>query len=393
MVAQPGDDAAKAGATPTATSSSSAAASPGCRSRCSSRAPTPATTSGDRRHRAPGASGAEAAHKVGESTVEIGAHYFADVLGVRRHLEREQLQKFGFRFFFSDRRDDIDQVTEIGASRFLPTGELPARPGHGSRTTSALQARAAGVRFVRRGTVRESVRLAEGRADHVVEIADGRRRAPQRSLPLAGRRVGSTPACSSVDWGWRSRTPTTPTPSGSGSVTGSTWTSWSDDPEWLARCHPPKRWLSTSHLCGARLLGLADPASLGRAFGRHRRRRDQLHPIDTMNTFETAMDWLARHQPRLHRELEAKSRPAAGLPVLARFSYDCKRVFDGHGRWALTGEAGLFLDPYYSPGSDYIAIATRTSAIWSRGTSAGEPVARPRRDLPARLLLALRNRR
>jgi hypothetical protein len=31
-------------------------------------------------------------------------------------------------------------------------------------------------------------------------------------------------------------------------------------------------------------------------------------------------------------------------------------VFSGQ-RWALTGEAGLFLDPFYSPGSDFIAIA------------------------------------
>ncbi|HEY5614160.1 MAG TPA: FAD-dependent oxidoreductase, partial [Lysobacter sp.] len=29
----------------------------------------------------------EAAFKVGESTVEIGAHYFADVLGFHDHLE------------------------------------------------------------------------------------------------------------------------------------------------------------------------------------------------------------------------------------------------------------------------------------------------------------------
>jgi hypothetical protein len=26
-------------------------------------------------------------------------------------------------------------------------------------------------------------------------------------------------------------------------------------------------------------------------------------------------------------------------------------------RWALTGEAGLFLDPFYSPGTDFIAIS------------------------------------
>ena len=42
----------------------------------------------------------EAAHKVGESSVEIGAHYFDKVLGLGDHLKQNQLRKFGFRFFF-----------------------------------------------------------------------------------------------------------------------------------------------------------------------------------------------------------------------------------------------------------------------------------------------------
>lgn len=63
----------------------------------------------------------EAAFKVGESMVEIGAHYFADVLGLRDHLEQDQVRKFGFRFFFSDGRDDLASCTEIGVSRLLPT--------------------------------------------------------------------------------------------------------------------------------------------------------------------------------------------------------------------------------------------------------------------------------
>ncbi|RYF36432.1 MAG: halogenase, partial [Comamonadaceae bacterium] len=62
-----------------------------------------------------------AAHKVGESTVEIGAHYFAEVLGLKPHLQADQLKKFGFRFFFNDRRPDVDGVTELGASTFLST--------------------------------------------------------------------------------------------------------------------------------------------------------------------------------------------------------------------------------------------------------------------------------
>ena len=38
----------------------------------------------------------EAAFKIGESTVEIGAHYFENVLGLRSHLMEKQLKKFGF---------------------------------------------------------------------------------------------------------------------------------------------------------------------------------------------------------------------------------------------------------------------------------------------------------
>ena len=62
-----------------------------------------------------------AAHKVGESSVEIAAHYFGHVLGLRSYLERAQLKKFGFRFFFSEGVHDLTQVTELGASTFLPT--------------------------------------------------------------------------------------------------------------------------------------------------------------------------------------------------------------------------------------------------------------------------------
>src|SRR5262245_53370170 len=54
----------------------------------------------------------EAAHKVGESTVEIGANYLDTVLGLDGHLRQSQLKKFGFRFFFNDGARAVDQVTE-----------------------------------------------------------------------------------------------------------------------------------------------------------------------------------------------------------------------------------------------------------------------------------------
>src|SRR5262249_48284717 len=63
----------------------------------------------------------EAAHKVGESTVEISAHYLRDILGLQEHLETQQLIKFGLRFFFStDDNRDITHRVELGHSGLLP---------------------------------------------------------------------------------------------------------------------------------------------------------------------------------------------------------------------------------------------------------------------------------
>ena len=63
----------------------------------------------------------EAAFKVGESSVEIGAHYFEAILGLRAHLETHQLRKFGFRFFFNEGLDALDQCVELGTSEVFPT--------------------------------------------------------------------------------------------------------------------------------------------------------------------------------------------------------------------------------------------------------------------------------
>jgi hypothetical protein len=76
-----------------------------------------------------------------------------------------------------------------------------------------------------------------------------------------------------------------------------------------------------------------------------------------MNTFEKAMAWLEIHQPLLHRDLQGKRHLLQDFAFFRRFSYGCSRVYDGNRRWALTGEAGLFLDPFYSPGGDFIAIS------------------------------------
>ncbi|CAN5712902.1 tryptophan 7-halogenase [soil metagenome] len=293
----------------------------------------------------------EAAFKVGESSVEIGAHYFSEVLGLRPHLDDAQLRKFGFRFFFSDGRDDVDRCTELGVSRVLP---MPTWQIDRGRFENFLgeEARRLGVSF-RDGSVVRAIALGTGDAPHRIDVdrdgatdalearwvvdASGRAGLLKRKLDLAEANDHDAGAV----W-WRVDGHVDPN-------------DWSDDADWLARCEPPDRWRSTNHMCGPGywvwLIPLASGAhSVGIVCD------PALHPLESMNTHAKAMDWLRRHQPRVAADLDAPGHAVQDFAFLRNFSYGCKQVFSGD-RWAITGEAGVFLDPFYSPGSDFIAIA------------------------------------
>ena len=62
-----------------------------------------------------------AAHKVGESTVELASHYLREVLDLKGYLEEHELPKHGLRFFFkSHTKEDIASRVELGPRYRLP---------------------------------------------------------------------------------------------------------------------------------------------------------------------------------------------------------------------------------------------------------------------------------
>ena len=294
----------------------------------------------------------EAAFKIGESTVEIGAHYFEQVLGLKQHLMDKQLKKFGFRFFFSEGRRDIEAVTELGARRALPVGSWQIDRGiFENFLGEEVQRR--GMHFVDQAMVRD-VELSEatnglhqvtwqrnGEAVQTTQArwvidACGRAGLLKRKLKLA---KGNDHPVHSV-W-FRIKDRITPD-------------DWSQDPVWRSRCDTPTRWLSTNHLVGAGYWVWLIPLSSGsHSVGIVADPR--WHPLEQMNTFERAMDWLKLHQPRLHDDLDGKRDKLQDFAFFKRFSYDCEQLLSPR-RWALAGESGRFLDPFYSPGSDFIAI-------------------------------------
>ncbi|HEY2257258.1 MAG TPA: NAD(P)/FAD-dependent oxidoreductase [Variovorax sp.] len=292
-----------------------------------------------------------AAHKVGESSVEIGAHYFDTVLGLKPHLHGAQLRKFGFRFFFSEGRRDIDQVTEVGASRYLSVPSWQIDRGIFENYLAEEAARQ-GVRFIDDATVRRIELADDPRQPHRLEWTRGGELHAARSRWVVD-------ACGRAGMLKRKLGLAQP----NGHDCHAVWfriddrlmiDDWSDDPAWRARCEPQARWLSTNHLVGTGYwVWLIPLASGSHSVGIVADPR--WHPLDQLDTFDKAMRWLEIRQPRLYDELDGRRHLLQDFAFLRRFSYGCKQVFSGQ-RWALTGEAGLFLDPFYSPGSDFIAL-------------------------------------
>jgi hypothetical protein len=99
--------------------------------------------------------------------------------------------------------------------------------------------------------------------------------------------------------------------------------------------------------------------------------------MDEMDTLDKALDWLRRHEPQLAESLDGRRDQVEDFLKVEDFSYGCKQVFSGSDRWCLVGEAGAFLDPFYSPGSDFIAFSnTFTTDIVSRALNGEDVVSR-----------------
>lgn len=294
----------------------------------------------------------EAAHKVGESTVEIGAHYLRDILGMRDHLQSRQIRKFGLRMFFADAdNQDLARRVELGPTQSPPQPTYQLDRG---RLENALGERVveAGVEFLD-GAVVSSVAIRPGAEPHRVRVRDadgeqevqahwvvdatGRHRLLQRQLGLS-RSVGHS---ANAVW-FRVAHPID-------------IKDWSDDPDWQARITGGDRAMSTNHLMGAGywvwLIRLASGSiSIGIVTD------STMHSFEDMNRFDRALEWLREREPQCARAVEPHRDKIQDFRVMKNYSYSCEQVYSGADRWCLTGEAGVFLDPLYSPGIDMVAI-------------------------------------
>ena len=129
---------------------------------------------------------------------------------------------------------------------------------------------------------------------------------------------------------------------------------WTTDAAWKARVPSGQRWLSTNHLMGRGywvwLIPLGSGStSVGIVAD------STLHPWSRISRFDRALEWLREFEPQCADVVAQQRAQVEDFLALRHYAYGCSQVYSP-ARWALTGEAGLFTDPFYSPGSDFIAV-------------------------------------
>jgi 2-polyprenyl-6-methoxyphenol hydroxylase-like FAD-dependent oxidoreductase len=293
-----------------------------------------------------------AAFKVGESSVEIAADYFVRQCGLEDHLRDGQLLKAGLRFFFpADGNEDITQRVEWGDRDFAPVATYQLDRGS-FENELAVRCRAQHVDLrmgcqvadVEFGAERHTVTVTTGEETSTVDarwVVDctGRAFFLQKKLDLAEQVEHN------INSVWLRI--------GGGLLDLEQW--GAHDDAWMGRMERPGiRQYSTNHLMGEGYWVWLIPLSSG-AHSVGICADPRFHPFEQISTLDAALTWLDAHEPQLAQTLTERREDVQDFLKIKHFSHGCKRVFSPE-RWCLTGESGVFIDPLYSPGSDYICL-------------------------------------
>lgn len=310
----------------------------------------------------------EAAHKVGESSVEMGSHYLRNIVGTKEHLETVQLPKAGLRFFFpaGDNRDIVQRI-ELGCTGTLPVPTHQIDRGRYENMLHDINC-SAGIDVWDNANIQE---VTFGAEQHLVSVlhngekvvvsgrwvvdAAGRGNILKRKLSLQKESTHNVNAV----WFRFDKVLNV--------------AEWSDDPEWRGAMPDFARRFSTTHLMGRGywvwLIPLyPNSTSVGIVADA------KLHPHGDMNRFEKAVKWLEKYEPQCAEAVKAQADHLQDFCVLRHYAHDCQQVFSAD-RWCLTGEAGVFVDPFYSPGSDFISLSNTIVTTLILKERGGESIA------------------
>jgi flavin-dependent dehydrogenase len=292
--------------------------------------------------------------RVGEATVEVSGYFLTKVLGLTRHLNESHLVKQGMRFwFFNEDTKTMDQCSEIGG---LSLARLPAFQVDRAVLDQEVLDRACalGAELWRPADV-QNVELHSGGMQKIFAKVNGELRTVEARWVIDASGVGALLARKN---GWLKANTEHPT--------AALWSRWHgvkdwDGPElakkfpmWHKACYGIRA-TATNHLVGdgwwAWLIPLkGGDTSIGVVFDQRTVKIPEGGSLgERLKTF------LCKH-PMGHeimcdaQWLEGDVHWRKNLPYVST-------VFAGDG-FALVGDASAFLDPFYSPGMDWVAFTT-----------------------------------
>ena len=298
----------------------------------------------------------ETTHKVGESSVEIGAHYFSEELGLKKHITEHQLPKFGLRFFFKEPYQTFAEGTEVGGSSFFTAPSYQLDRGRFENHIAAENTKM-GIEILSGARVREVVldsseNGTKATRHEVLLSRDGTEfRIGARWIVDASGRASVIKRMLNLE-------------EDLGHDINAVWfridanvqvDDFCDCQQWRSLTGKvPRRWLSTNHLMGEGywvwLIPLATGStSIGIVAD------PRIHSLREMNSLEKAFHWLETHEPECAAAIMPNRDKVQDFLAMKKLSRGSRQVYSVD-RWALVGEAAAFLDPFYSPGSDFIAI-------------------------------------
>ena len=287
--------------------------------------------------------------KVGESTVEIGSHYLTNTLGLGNHFDERHLRKHGLRCFFGSPQTDFSQQDELGVSQLfgLPTYQIDR-----GAIENQLHQRISrdGVEVIDGASI-SNICIDDAKLGKKVTVTTAHNEQQYQSrwlVDAAGRQAllknklnlhAPTEHRGNALWFRINRQ--------------IKLDSWSSSLDWQARIEQPNtRWLSTNHLMGSGywvwIIPLDNGAtSIGIVMD------DQAFSSHDFSNHKSTMRWLHQHHPHCAQAIEGAE--VLDYVVINDYSLNCKQMF-AHQGWGITGESGLFADPFYSPGTDFIAF-------------------------------------
>jgi len=286
--------------------------------------------------------------QVGESTIELSAHYLANVVGLRDYLEAEHYHKWGFRFFFGKGNTPLQDRPELGTGHASPLHSYQLDRALLETDVKRLNA-TMGIQMLEESKVQD-IKLGSSGALHEVTVfatqtkqditlrcrwvidAMGRRRFIQRKLGIAQPHNSLYSAAWFRLEGRIDLADLVPV----------------KEIEWHSRVVGNNRYYSTNHLMdNGRWVWLIPLASGNTSIGivAH----EHFFPFTDYNTFEKALLWLEKYEPLLWQKIH-HFKPV-DFQCLRHYSYNAKYVYS-IDRWACTGDAAVFSDPFLSPGID-----------------------------------------